>query len=100
LSHRRLHPLPTRRSSDLGGVLQLAGLLIEDRLTLRIELRSVAGLGAHLGHHLVAAAVVVADGGEPARGAVSVLVATPGGDPRGQDRKSTRLNSSHVKISY
>src|SRR3989442_11846864 len=31
---------------------------------------------------------------------VPILVSCPGGAPASRDRKSTRLNSSHVRISY
>src|SRR5207302_10485456 len=69
--HRDLHSFPTRRSSDLLGV----------------ERSHVAGysMGGRLALHLTTR--------RPDR-VLSLL--TIGA----QDRKSTRLNSSHVKISY
>src|SRR5690606_42065307 len=85
--HRDLHSFPTRRSSDL-----------EDRLGARgdgaVEGRRVLGVGPH---HVPAEAleriVELVD-----RAAIQLA----GGDElvARLDRKSTRLNSSHVKISY
>src|SRR5690606_40023015 len=77
--HRDLHSFPTRRSSDLGSPAVLPAL-------------GSAG----------------ADGRpDPGRGLLAQgdrgTGQTSGGAPArspGQDRKSTRLNSSHVKISY
>src|SRR5690606_42018249 len=73
---RALPSFPTRRSSDL--VAALGG---------DVSLPTMS----EPGH------VMVID-----RFRVDVLtrVAIPGGELVGQDRKSTRLNSSHVKISY
>src|SRR5437868_11199685 len=70
---RDLPSFPTRRSSDLGGCLAGAGVF-----------------GAADG----SAGGLRADGevGEREEGAVYVA--------GGEDRKSTRLNSSHVSISY
>src|SRR5690606_41265817 len=71
--HDDLHSFPTRRSSDLG---------------LR-DLRAEGGRSpprTRLHHRL-------------SRGGVAAGPAE-GGRPRLGDRKSTRLNSSHVKISY
>src|SRR5690606_41248131 len=71
--HRDLHSFPTRRSSDLQGVRNPVAPAIETaQLTAIDQLQAIA---AH-------------QGGQHFR----IL---------GQaDRKSTRLNSSHVKISY
>src|SRR5690606_40426467 len=73
--HRDLHSFPTRRSSDLGGTRRPPS----------------AGSGGR--------------SGGPRHGAGSARPApsAPGhaGERQvGPDRKSTRLNSSHVKISY
>src|SRR5690606_39897754 len=54
---------------------------------LRGHLLRAARAGAHVEH------------GHPVRGAL-VHVAVAGEHERAADRKSTRLNSSHVKISY
>src|SRR5690606_41812982 len=90
--HRDLHPFPTRRSSDLLTTVlpaQVAGDLPHRRgggeagLVDVLELLHPAAL-EHQEHH--------ADGDEDQQR----------GEPRAErpDRKSTRLNSSHVKISY
>src|SRR5690606_40549466 len=73
--HRDLHSFPTRRSSDLGPISNYHGpagspLLYRDRL------------------------IVFQD-----QGRQSFIAAFDTRTGR-QDRKSTRLNSSHVKISY
>src|SRR5699024_12435391 len=92
-----LHSFPTRRSSDLGGIVRSLGLsgaggLDLDGLLLRLLrggglLGLLPGLG--LGPHL---ALALEEHGAEGRDA----------DGHGglQDRKSTRLNSSHVSISY
>src|SRR5690606_40461031 len=83
--HRDLHSFPTRRSSDLCGAR-----------------------GDECGR---AAAAVAPGGGELRRAGQAPVAGAPGGDGVvagqwsvgsvvGRDRKSTRLNSSHVKISY
>src|SRR5690606_41321618 len=77
---RDLHSFPTRRSSDLLGArrLQEIARLIKDR---RLK-RHAAGFRQ--------------TGFKNIGGAVQVAL----GMAADQDRKSTRLNSSHVKISY
>src|SRR5690606_39889597 len=81
--HRDLLSFPTRRSSDLTGWVY-ADLLMGMAIGLVILPRAVR-LGVRAGRILVQAA--------PAGFDVSGL-------RRQLDRKSTRLNSSHVKISY
>src|SRR5690606_41561433 len=86
--HRALHSFPTRRSSDLQ---EQVGL---DQIHERARLRRRQLALAH--HHAVAARreeTIERPGHQPA--AIGV-----GQADRRQDRKSTRLNSSHVKISY
>src|SRR5690606_41264837 len=97
----RHHPsppyFPTRRSSDLAG----GHALVAGEQTRAVVL-DVAGepQPAARGHVLVAAH----HPGQPqARPGVTVLVHQRAADvdrPLALDRKSTRLNSSHVKISY
>src|SRR5438067_6987565 len=75
--HRDLHSFPTRRSSDLG------------------DLPAGAAFGLGLGdneHSPLSVKILAtkAEDRENARKSYS----------RGLDRKSTRLNSSHVSISY
>src|SRR5690606_41931999 len=87
-----LRSFPTRRSSDLawaallvlGLALVVLGIVLADRLA-RAVTGPIGGL-ARVSHRL-------AGGDLEAR-------AEPGGPPEVRDRKSTRLNSSHVKISY
>src|SRR5690606_41344622 len=78
-----LHSFPTRRSSDLAAVDRPA-YVVEGGARARFELQHLAEEGGHLspGHGTVGAEV-------PVVGRITAL-----------DRKSTRLNSSHVKISY
>src|SRR5690606_41953520 len=77
--HRHLHSFPTRRSSDLAQVRAIAGIGGEDvhrrpQVLLRREHREL----------------------HPRRVVVIEELIQAGR----RDRKSTRLNSSHVKISY
>src|SRR5699024_11845741 len=74
--HRDLHSFPTRRSSDL-----LLIYLLNERKNISLE-----GLVKHLN----------AEGREVAMSTAEQLWM----EGREEDRKSTRLNSSHVSISY
>src|SRR5690349_24164295 len=78
--HRNLHSFPTRRSSDLGS--ESASVLAPAMLLPATE----AGPRRRC---------CCCDGDE--RRAAS---AAADDDGSGRDRKSTRLNSSHVEISY
>src|SRR5207302_11287005 len=82
-AHRDLHSFPTRRSSDLRRHHRRRHRGLQRRLPprqARLQGRAAArAAAADVRNHLAR------------RG--------PGGSAR-QDRKSTRLNSSHVKISY
>src|SRR5207249_8342512 len=84
--HRDLPPFPTRRSSDLR---------VQPRVLGRAQHRHQAGVHALVGERE----------GLGHREAVGQLhdtevMAVPAAGVAGQDRKSTRLNSSHVSISY
>src|SRR5690606_41242079 len=88
-SPHRLHRLPTRRSSDLPAhALRVPASRREGSLahlaTRAVEVRPVGALPHHrfeiFGPHLTVRHRIL--------------------DHRPQDRKSTRLNSSHVKTSY
>src|SRR5690606_41045341 len=88
-AHRALPSFPTRRSSDLGGAAGGRGR------------RLAAGSPARGGHRRPRTAVPASGRGGPpdmivyvARRLVYGALILLG------DRKSTRLNSSHVKISY
>src|SRR5205814_8199303 len=97
--HRHLHSFPTRRSSDLA---QLDGGLSRRIQTLReriLELEALSAYDIDFPEE--------DDGPIPASRVLGVaaslietldnLLATA---PVGEDRKSTRLNSSHLGISY
>src|SRR5690606_40065087 len=89
---RLLHSFPTRRSSDLAGVLLDAR---NRRVGENLDAR-VAARGGHRRGDRTHAADDVAGVTLP-----RFLVATAQQvKQEPQDRKSTRLNSSHVKISY
>src|SRR5690606_41813749 len=83
---RVLHSLPTRRSSDL-----IARHLAEEQISLESIVQRRPNGSAH-------------GGDDPGRAApVPVITARIVAAMRAAvrpDRKSTRLNSSHVKISY
>src|SRR5690606_41339772 len=95
-AYRRLHSFPTRRSSDLDVGEEAPVLLGLDpvrRLAEEVLGVGVLPLSDEVG--VVVPALIEAE----AIGDVAV------GDERAgreavRDRKSTRLNSSHVKISY
>src|SRR5690606_40445454 len=84
----RLHSFPTRRSSDLEPLLRRGPA-------------AVVGLRAR--HHAVHHRVdhhEPAPGGDPAVGGPLQGGPERSSQDHAVDRKSTRLNSSHVKISY
>src|SRR5690606_42025752 len=84
--HRDLHSFPTRRSSDL------------QRLWLSRRARWSDGLGRRRGCRGDPSTSFATDRALRRALATGDADRTPGW--REQDRKSTRLNSSHVKISY
>src|SRR5207302_8724861 len=95
--HHDLHSFPTRRSSDLGrfGPRRIASTLVPGRLTWRCYL------------FLMAMTMRTPDPSRTPctlvgfrRGFVAALPFILSNGVGGIDRKSTRLNSSHVKISY
>src|SRR5690606_42077053 len=94
--HRRwLHSFPTRRSSDL---LLWNGRLPDARQLDELNSRLYAERG--LPRTVVDMIRLMPRDANPMaalRTAVSALALE---DPEAEDRKSTRLNSSHVKISY
>src|SRR5690625_7125466 len=81
VAHTRLHSFPTRRSSDLERAVKPKRLLI-------------VAVAAMLGLMLGVFAVLVRGFLRPAVQTADAL------EQRTGDRKSTRLNSSHVAISY
>src|SRR5690606_41307462 len=85
--HSDLHSFPTRRSSDLSHH--------HAHLGIRCHARRADGVGVEL-HELAEATrprLLVAEDPAGAVAAIGLRKAL-------EDRKSTRLNSSHVKISY
>src|SRR5690606_40278233 len=91
-AHRHLHSFPTRRSSDLPQPLSVGD--DPDILALGFEDRALLDMKLEERLHLAGADLFVAD---PADAFQFVAEFQPLGVG---DRKSTRLNSSHVKISY
>src|SRR5690606_41306113 len=89
--HRLLQSCPTRRSSDLVRVGAARG-----------EVEATPPRDAHVREAIAAPrALPGRDGAAPRAHAAAAAVARAGAGPRDTpDRKSTRLNSSHVKISY
>src|SRR5690606_41018316 len=91
-AHLDLHSFPTRRSSDLiFYLIDLPADLVVDRLLHELEAVQVLDLAPRAQRR---AGFAHRDVGVAAEAAfLHVAVADA-------DRKSTRLNSSHVKISY
>src|SRR5207249_11819513 len=96
--HRELPSVPTRRSSDLFALYALKARgeaprrLVRDAETLRQRLLHVPG---------VKKVNIVGEQAERIFVEFSYdRLATLGISPQDIDRKSTRLNSSHVSISY
>src|SRR5690606_41843795 len=85
-----LHSFPTRRSSDLVElIVNLCGTVDHNRN------RSCPGVGTKIGNRLRESPT------NHIRMQHSQLNISPfSSNPKSLDRKSTRLNSSHVKISY
>src|SRR5690606_41069573 len=97
---RAPHPFPTRRSSDL--VLGLAAVVTARGMRIAVEGAHRAGLGigvvAVAVEFLLAEIAAAAEDVERHQHAVADLeVLHRRTDLLYQDRKSTRLNSSHVK---
>src|SRR5437870_7420855 len=85
---RHLHPFPTRRSSDLEAEASFFPEI--DRAVLTATIRYYQGLGCWTPHVEIT---------RPAFEATLDVFQHSGLITR-RDRKSTRLNSSHVAISY
>src|SRR5690606_41574522 len=98
--HPALHSFPTRRSSDLGATpylrlfsVTLGGcLLASEALAVRDNGNGEAARAIPLARFFAETMTVQAE-------ALAASV-TDSADVVNTDRKSTRLNSSHVKISY
>src|SRR5690606_39502498 len=85
---RFLHSFPTRRSSDLPGIMAQSALFIAIFFGVQVIGERDAGVLAKLMVTPTPKAALVT--GKAFAAGLRALV----------DRKSTRLNSSHVKISY
>src|SRR5690606_41308218 len=99
LHPRDPHPFPTRRSSDLGDGFTWESEDMEESQAIAVEAWSKASRIISAGeHHLVILDEVTYPmnwGWIETADVVAAIEERPD-----QDRKSTRLNSSHVKISY
>src|SRR5690606_41023518 len=98
--HRHHHPFPTRRSSDLGKLCEFKDIRSSERCGIAIIHQELA-----LVPYLSIAENVFLGNEQAKRGVIgwdrTLTEAQALLDRVGlQDRKSTRLNSSHVKISY
>src|SRR5690606_40055130 len=94
VTHRYLHSFPTRRSSDLK-VWQDARVFVKlnYELTDSENFKKDYGLKDQLQRSVVSIMNNIAEGFDGNREFIKFLKYS-------KDRKSTRLNSSHVKISY
>src|SRR5690606_41998092 len=99
-AHRALHSFPTRRSSDLVTTAMAVGNAYVNRTMIGAVVgvqpfggRGLSGTGPKAGgpHYLPRFAT---------EKVVTTDTTRQGGNATLVDRKSTRLNSSHVKISY
>src|SRR5690606_41757829 len=91
--HPALPSFPTRRSSDLHDAR-----LHFDGARLRVEGQDAVQVPAVVDHQRLADRLPALAAAGAARQDRRAFLA--GELDRGEDRKSTRLNSSHVKISY
>src|SRR5690606_41533952 len=93
-AHGALHSFPTRRSSDLARELDRGGqaFLVHNRI------ETIETIAARVRALAPRARIGVAHGQLPAEALERVMQGFVSGEV--EDRKSTRLNSSHVKISY
>src|SRR5690606_41186198 len=97
-SHRELHSLPTRRSSDLQVSCSYREQSKDRRVRWQVDEGATEqfGRGVEIINDVACHHIDVAQ--RPLERAARHMRARSG--PFDQDRKSTRLNSSHVKISY
>src|SRR3712207_8469336 len=82
---------------------EIYALSLHDALPISLEdglpgVGGVVGVAAGLDHHRAVGAVV--DGDHAVADQVVVVDRDVVGDDHAEDRKSTRLNSSHANISY
>src|SRR5690606_40565799 len=95
-SFRCLHSFPTRRSSDLDWIEEEPSWDINASIELSKALEALGAAYIHVssaGLHIAQKIDIKPSYQVPFAAAIKPQVQIP-------DRKSTRLNSSHVKISY
>src|SRR5690606_41781648 len=94
VSHRDLHSFPTRRSSDLKGNKSspLIGMIVSDLIRKFLLSKGISFTMETVFSHS-AKLDLIRSATEKGYKVYLYFVST-------EDRKSTRLNSSHVKISY
>src|SRR5690606_41343248 len=98
VDHRSRHSFPTRRSSDLQYLVSASA----DRETW-VEVLRAEGSPINDGNrakHVLDVADLLGRTGSDGTLYLRFADSTPADGWGGKDRKSTRLNSSHVKISY
>src|SRR5699024_11382005 len=96
--HLYLHPFPTRRSSDLKGSTTIKGALNELDMAGLLE-RERGGFSAPNRLYVKVPRVPQVQFSDQLMAGKPTLI-EPENRPTDGDRKSTRLNSSHVSISY
>src|SRR5207302_9131871 len=99
-SHHALHSFPTRRSSDLSATTSSFGARqrrFEEPADLFVADAAIAKAANGAGDERLRFAKCLAPFPRPSVLRYECAGAVPQID---EDRKSTRLNSSHVKISY
>src|SRR5690606_41484254 len=94
-----LPSFPTRRSSDLQAVA-FEAVLVGDLLGVAAALLAGPAPGVLVGLPVVGLPLAVGDAAGDLVGQVDAGLLAEAELVGGLDRKSTRLNSSHVKISY
>src|SRR5699024_11830924 len=92
--HLALHSFPTRRSSDLIGLLVDDAIVVVENVERLMEEEGLSPLEA------TRKSMTQITGALIGIGVVLSAVFVPMAFLGGADRKSTRLNSSHVSISY
>src|SRR5690606_41428494 len=99
LRHRPTPSLPTRRSSDLSGPARRSPTRTQEEKTPMSKTKGGGSTRNGRDSESKRLGVKVFDGGVVNAGAIIVRQRGTKIHP-GEDRKSTRLNSSHVKTSY
>src|SRR5204863_9538829 len=94
VDHLDLHSFPTRRSSDLTASVSAKASAVARLLSRKAaSISSLASTGAPV-------SPAFTSGNSVPTCAIAAKIEGEERSPRNLDRKSTRLNSSHVEISY